>query len=189
MTLDQLVAAIGGASGVGLAFEDGDPVPVHVPNEGTTLHRATVRFYVAADGVGRLQKVDVWVVDYGKGTEAAAWADRIPEPLRPVPDPPEFITDRAAGSFSESQVEGFANDAWRELVHVDARDIRDFSATAVDGSTVEVSGWFHLSSNAWHRKRYDIHLIDPDGNLDITTTAGQANIEFQEKVSAEGVAV
>jgi len=175
--LSERLTALQGADGVLAARQVGTPqLLLSTP----LIHRAEFEYWVADGDVARVNKVALYVFDYGsvENPEAAYWARRVPSVLAPAPAAETYITDRNT-PFTSSQIESYCNSLWVDA-NPTAGPILEFEVSAVDGRTVRVSGKFDVGNSAREARVYYIWLVDANGS----TAPGNANVKFERITTA-----
>lgn len=179
-SLQQRVDALDAAPNVLEAWIDTAPVSI---GRAGTVYAGRVAWVESSGSTATQRGVDVIVVNLGVvGQEAAYWLNEVPAPLKTEA---KYLTSRTASGWGGltaaaqlAAIESFCNEVYVAATP-GAGAIREFTATATNGSTIKVSGYFDLGTT-WERQEWYVRLIDPNGSV----SAPYSNIEFQ-RVAAE----
>lgn len=174
-TLQQRVDALDAAPNVLEAWIDTAPVSI---GRAGTVYAGRVAWVESTGSTAQQKGIEVIVVNLGVvGQEAAYWLNDVPGPLKTEA---KYLTSRTAGGWGaltaaaqSAAIESFCNSVYK-AANAGASDIREFSVTATNGSTIRVSGYFDIGTT-WEHQTWYVRLIDPNGSV----TAPYSNIEFQ----------
>lgn len=153
-----------------------------VTMERSPLYRGTIAWVeIAADETVQRKSQEIIVRDLGVvGQETAYWMGQLPAPLKPET---KYLTGRTTAGWGNlsataqaTAIENFCNSVYVGA-NAGAGNIREFSTTPVNGSTIRVSGYFDLGTT-WQRQEWYVRLIDPNGSV----ASPYSNIEFQKVV-------
>lgn len=154
-----------------------------VTMERSPLYRGTIAWVeIAADGTVQRKSQEIIVRDLGVvGQETAYWMGQLPAPLKPET---KYLTSRTVSGWGAltaaaqaTAIESFCNSVYKGA-NAGASDIREFSTSPVNGTTIRVSGFFDLGTT-WQRQEWYVRLIDPNGSV----ASPYSNIEFQKVVA------
>lgn len=170
-TFEERLAELNADPDVLEAVEQSAPAPI---GGFAGLWTASISYVSVAGDVAQRNTVDLVGIADGEQGEAWYWARRVPDVL--TNGPVGLFADRTAGNITAAQVQTFANSTWA-TANAGAASIRNFSVTAIDGKTVQVSGTFNVPNDPlpWQARSYYIRLVDANGSV----TPGNANIKFE----------
>lgn len=179
-TLQQRVDALDAAPNVLEAWIEVAPVSI---GRAGTVYAGRVAWVESSGSTATQKGVDVIVVNLGVvGQEAAYWLNDVPGPLKTET---KYLTSRTTAGWGaltaaaqSEAIESFCNSVYK-AANAGASDIREFSVTATNGSTIRVSGYFDIGTT-WEHQTWYVRLIDPNGSV----TAPYSNIEFQRVAEA-----
>lgn len=177
--LSERLTALQGAPGILAARQVGTPqLLLSTPS----IHLAEFEYFVAEGDAVQVNKVVLYVFDYGSvdNPEAAYWARRVPSVLVPAPAEETYLTDRDT-PFAAAQIKSFCNSLYRYTTGTATfADIIDFSVTAVDGKTVHVSGEFDVGADTREHREYYIWLANVNGSIGVD----DPNVKFERITTA-----
>ncbi len=176
-SLQAKVDALGAAPGVLEAWIDIAPVSM---GKAGTLYAGKVAWVEVSNGTVSQKGIDVIVQHLGEvGQEAAYWVNDLPGPLKPVSDT-KYLNGRTAGGWANltgaaqlTAIQGFCNSVYAGAFP-GASNIREFTCTAIDASTIKIGGYFDLGTT-WEHQTWYVRLLDANGSV----AAPYSNIEFQ----------
>lgn len=177
-TLQQRVDALDAAPNVLEAWIEVAPVSI---GRAGTVYAGRVAWVESTGSTATQRGIEVIVVNLGVvGQEAAYWLNEVPGPLKTET---KYLTSRTASGWGaltaaaqSTAIQGFCNSVY-QAVNVGAGNIREFSVSPVDGTTIKVSGYFDIGTT-WEQQTWYVRLIDPNGSV----AAPYSNIEFQRVV-------
>lgn len=177
MTLEEKLAEISAKPGVlGAAI-----IPLGQPTGFTTLHAAKIAWYLdAGNSVTQGQHAEFIIT--GKDTpQEAVYAIGNTPPILQAES--KFLTARTAGGWGAltaaaqfTAIENFCNGVYISA-NPSASNIREFSVSNVNASTIRVNGMFDIGTT-WEPQSWYVRLIDPNGSV----AAPYSNVEFQKIV-------
>lgn len=179
MTLEQKLTEISEKPGVlGAAI-----IPLGQPTGFTTLHAAKIAWYLdAGNGVTQGQSAEFIITGKDTPQEAVYAIGNVPPILQTET---KFLASRTAGGWGNqtaaqqfAAIENFCNGVY-VAAHAGASNIREFSVSNVNGTTIRVNGNFDVGTT-WEPQSWYVRLIDPNGSV----AAPYANVEFQRIVVA-----
>lgn len=173
-TVTERIAELDAATGVSDVFEVPGSRADHPVFTNWDVARLAYLYSDAATGVVQDNAVEVWIDAQG----ACWWAGRRPSVLPQIDV--KFLTSRTASGWGaltaaaqSTAIQGFCNSVYQS-VNVGAGNIREFSVSPVDGTTIRVSGYFDIGTT-WQQQTWYVRLIDANGSV----SAPYSNIEFQ----------
>lgn len=175
MTLAEKLTEISGKPGViGAAI-----IPLSRPTGFETLDAAKISWYVdAGDGVARGNSAEFLISGKDTPQETVYAIGNAPAILQAET---KFLSARTAGGWGDltaaqqfAAIENFCNGVY-VAAHAGASNIREFSVTNINASTIRVNGNFDTGSE-WKPQSWYVRLLDPNGSV----AAPYANVEFQQ---------
>lgn len=177
MTLAEKLAEITAKPGV----LDAAIIPLSRPTGFETLSAAKIAWYLdAGDGIARGQSAEFLITAEGTPQETVYAIGSAPPILQAET---KFLSARTAGGWGNlaaaaqfAAIENFCNGVY-VAAHPGSLNIREFSVTNINSSTIRVNGNFDTGTE-WRPQSWYVRLIDPNGSV----AAPYANVEFQQIV-------